>query len=59
MNCNHEKFLEEQELQCRRIARSCNEGTEGQREWLKTAETLLARRREHIAVCKKCSKGKQ
>ena len=55
MTCNLEKYLSEQEIACRRIARSCNEGTEGQREWIKTAEALLERRREHIAVCVKCS----
>jgi hypothetical protein len=48
--------MEEQELTCRRIAKSCNEGTQAQEEWLKTASTLLERRREHIVVCKKCSK---
>lgn len=54
MKCNLEKFLEQTELECRRIARSCNDGTEGQREWTKTAEALLARRREHVKVCVKC-----
>jgi hypothetical protein len=58
MTCNHEKFLESTELECRRIAKSCNEGTQGAQEWLKTAEALLQRRREHIQVCKKCG-GKQ
>jgi hypothetical protein len=54
MKCNHEKFLESTELDCRRIAKSCNDGTQAQEEWLKTASTLLERRREHIVVCKKC-----
>jgi hypothetical protein len=46
--------LETTELDCRRVARSCNEGTQAHREWLKTAEMLLKRRREHILVCKVC-----
>ena len=54
MKCNLEKFLEETELQCRRIAKSANEGTQSYQEWLKTAEALLERRREHIKVCSKC-----
>ena len=57
MNCNHELFLEEQELECRRIAKSCNEGTQGHSEWLKTADTLLKRRREHVVICKKCKES--
>jgi hypothetical protein len=54
MSCTHEQYLEAEELSCRRIAKSCNEGTQGAQEWLKTAEALLQRRREHIQVCKKC-----
>ena len=54
MTCNHEKFLEEQELSCRRIARAANDGTQAQQEWIKTADALLERRREHIPVCIKC-----
>ena len=54
MSCNLEQYLESEELSCRRIAKSCNEGTQGRQEWLKTAEILLARRREHILICKKC-----
>ena len=53
-----EQFLETTELDCRRVARSCNEGTQAHREWIKTAEMLLKRRREHIMVCKVCG-GKQ
>jgi hypothetical protein len=55
MKCNHEKYLEQEELSCRRIAKSCNDGTKSQSEWLKTAEALLARRREHLKVCKECA----
>ena len=58
MKCTHEQYLESEELQCRRIADSCNSGTQSQDEWLKTAAALLVRRREHILVCHKCSKGK-
>jgi hypothetical protein len=59
MTCNHERFLEQQELECRRIARSCNRGTEGEQEWLKTAQALLVRRSEHLAVCKECNGGEK
>jgi hypothetical protein len=52
--CNHERFLEQQELECRRIARSCNEGTQNYDEWNRTARALLERRKEHISVCKQC-----
>ena len=41
MKCNLFRFLEQTELECRRIAKSCNAGTQGHQEWLKTAETLL------------------
>lgn len=58
MTCNHERFLESTELEFRRIAYSCNEDSQGRQEWLRTAEALLARRREHIQTCKKCG-GKQ
>ena len=54
MTCTHERYLEEQELNCRRIAQSSNDGTQAHSEWLKTAEAILARRREHLAVCKDC-----
>ncbi len=56
MKCNHEAYLREQELECRRIARSSNEGTQTGEEWFRTAQALLERRREHIKVCDKCSK---
>jgi hypothetical protein len=56
MTCNLEKYLEEQELSCRRIAKSANDGTQSQSEWEKTATVFWERRREHIKVCKKCSK---
>lgn len=58
MNCNHEKFLEATELECRRIAKSANDGTQSQKEWLRTAEALLVRRSEHLAVCRKCGEKK-
>lgn len=58
MMCNLARFLEEEELQCRRIAKSANDGTQAQAEWVKTAEVLLERRREHVRVCMKCSKDK-
>ena len=56
MKCNLERFLEQTELECRRIARSANSGTQAYDEWIKTAEALLQRRREHITVCMKCGK---
>lgn len=59
MTCNLTQYLCEQELICRRIARSCNEGTQCAEEWLKTAEAILARRREHLAVCKECNGGEK
>jgi hypothetical protein len=58
MKCTHERYLEEQELTCRRIAKSCNEGTQSYDEWAKTAEDILKRRREHLKVCKDCGKEK-
>ena len=54
MKCNHEKYLESEEISCRRLAKYCNEGTQAEQEWIKTAEALLQRRREHIKVCLKC-----
>jgi hypothetical protein len=54
MKCTHEQYLEAEELSCRRISRSENDGTSSQREWLKTAEAILARRREHLKVCREC-----
>jgi hypothetical protein len=54
MKCTITSYLEAEELQCRRIARSENEGTDSQREWLRTAKVLLERRREHVAGCKEC-----
>ena len=56
MTCTHEQYLESEELSCRRIAKTCHD--EARAEWLKTAEALLARRREHVAVCLKCGKTK-
>ena len=57
MKCTITSYLEAEELQCRRIAQSSNDGTKDQAEWLKTAESLLKRRREHIAGCKECQKS--
>lgn len=54
MKCNIEKYLEEQELSCLRMARAANDGTQAQDEWLKTATVLNERRKEHVSVCKKC-----
>jgi hypothetical protein len=54
MKCNLERYLEQEELSCRRIARSMNQGTQSEQEWLKTAEAILARRREHLKVCREC-----
>ena len=54
MMCNLYQYLQGEELTCRRIAKSCNEGTQCAEEWLKTAEAILARRREHITVCREC-----
>ena len=54
MTCNLSLYLQQQELECRRIARAANSGTQAQSEWLKTAEAILARRREHVEVCKMC-----
>jgi hypothetical protein len=56
MTCNHEKFLKATEIECLHIAKSCNEGTQAYQEWMLTAEALIQRRNEHVAVCKKCSK---
>ena len=56
MKCNHEKYLEAEELSCRRISRSCNDGTQAKQEWERTAQVILERRREHLAVCKDCGK---
>jgi hypothetical protein len=52
--CNIVKYLCEQELICRRIARSWNDGTQAQAEWARTAQMLFERRREHLAVCRDC-----
>ncbi len=59
MMCTLTSYLEAEELQCRRIAHSANDGTKDQREWLRTAEALLARRKEHLAGCRECSDALQ
>jgi hypothetical protein len=56
MKCNIEKYLEEQELSCLRMARAANDGTQAQDEWLKTAESIHSRRSQHAMLCKKCKK---
>jgi hypothetical protein len=53
MTCTLEQYLCEQELTCRRIARTVHDPI-AHEEWLKTAQSLLERRREHIKVCGKC-----
>ncbi len=58
MTCTLERYLREQEVTCLRIAKSANDGTPAQTEWLKTAEVLHERRVQHILVCKTCSKDK-
>jgi hypothetical protein len=58
MNCTYERYLEQQELEFRRIAKSANDGTQAQKEWLRTAEALLQRRNEHLSVCRKCGEKK-
>jgi hypothetical protein len=55
MKCNVTSYLEQQERDCRWIAQAANDGTKDQQEWLKTAEALLKRRREHIAGCIGCT----
>jgi hypothetical protein len=59
MTCTHERYLAQQELECLRIAKSCNEGTQAYREWMLTAEALIRRRNEHVVICTKCSKGEK
>jgi hypothetical protein len=54
MNCNLDRYLEEQWIACLRIAKSANDGTQAQAEWVRTAEAILQRRNEHVSVCKKC-----
>lgn len=57
MKCNVTSYLEQQEQECRWIAQSANDGTKDQAEWLRTAEALLKRRKEHLAGCKECQKS--
>lgn len=57
MMCNLCQYLSGEELTCRRIAKSCNDGTQAQAEWAKTAQVLFERRREHILICKECCKS--
>jgi hypothetical protein len=54
MTCNLERYLREQELTCRRIAKTATDGSHTQIEWFVTADILLERRREHLAVCRDC-----
>ena len=55
MKCNLLRYIEEQAVVCVRIARSCDEGSESRTEWQRTVEVLMERRKEHVAVCKKCT----
>lgn len=54
MSCNISAYLEEQQIVCLRIARASNEGTDAQKEWLKTAQVLINRAKDHQRTCKKC-----
>jgi hypothetical protein len=54
MTCNLWKFIRQQEFECYRISRTCDEGSQNRSEWEKTAQALLERREEHVKVCKKC-----
>ncbi len=54
MKCCHCQYLEEEFVECLRVAKSANDGTQAQEEWLKTAEALRKRRNEHLKVCKIC-----
>ena len=52
--CNLFSYLEEQQVNCLRIAKASNDGTQAQEEWLRIAEVLMKRRAEHLAACRKC-----
>ena len=54
MSCILAAYLREQELTCLRIAKASNDGTEAQKEWLRTAQVLIDRAAEHKETCKKC-----
>ena len=55
MTCNLSRYLEEQERTCRFIAKSANDGTQAQQEWLRVAELLSQCRKDHVRICQKCS----
>jgi hypothetical protein len=54
VKCTHFQYLEEKMVECLRVAKSANDGTPAQEEWLKTAEALFWRKKEHLKVCKAC-----
>ncbi len=56
VSCVLREYLEEQSVTCLRLAKSANDGTQAQREWLLTAEVLIQRAKEHEATCQKCKK---
>jgi hypothetical protein len=55
--CNLCKYLMEEELSCRRIARVANLDTAAGREWERVAGEMLRIRREHLDVCGNCRAG--
>lgn len=57
MKCNLLAYIEEQEMTCLRIAKAANEGTQAQQEWLKTAQVLIDRAKDHQKACKTCSRA--
>ena len=54
MSCNLLAYIDEQRIACIRIAKAANEGTDAQREWLRTAQVLIDRAEEHRLTCQKC-----
>ena len=54
MTCILSSYLEEQTFTCLRIAKSANEGTQAQQEWLRTAQVLIDRTQHHKKICGKC-----
>ena len=55
--CNLCKYLMEEELNCRRIARVANLDTPAGREWERVAGEMLRIRREHLDNCEQCRAG--
>lgn len=54
--CNLCKYLMEEELSCRRIARVANLDTPAGREWERVAGEMLRIRREHLDQCEVCQR---